>query len=141
MTTPAFTPLIYSELTVGRPDFISLAERCELLTQILLDCQPGEDTAAVCRCLAAWLDALSVALDNSMSDFRVVQLTAATLSGSAGEWLSDDSALQCDYCRALNQALLLLPANEQAHRPLRGLLHDVVGYMTEELKAPRFCQA
>ncbi|KFC09173.1 hypothetical protein GTGU_01112 [Trabulsiella guamensis ATCC 49490] len=52
-----------------------------------------------------------------------------------------DSATQCDYCRALNQALILLPKNEQVQIPLRGLLHDVVGFMAGELKAPRFCQA
>ncbi|WP_155484037.1 hypothetical protein [Trabulsiella odontotermitis] len=48
MTRP-LTLLIYSELTVRHPDFIDLAERCELLPQILLDCQYAEDAAPVCR--------------------------------------------------------------------------------------------
>lgn len=140
MTKP-FTPLIYSELTVRHPDFIDLAERCELLTQILLDCQYAEDAAPVCRCLAAYLDALYDSLDETMADFRVMQLTTESLPQSSDEWLNADSATQCDYCRALNQALILLPKNEQVQFPLRGLLHDVVGFMAGELKAPRFCQA
>jgi hypothetical protein len=40
----------YSELSLN-PDLPTLAERCKLLTEILLDCKSLPQTQPVCRCL------------------------------------------------------------------------------------------
>ncbi|EKS7398791.1 type I-F CRISPR-associated protein Cas7f/Csy3 [Enterobacter roggenkampii] len=46
---------LYSELSLN-PDLPTLAERCKLLTEILLDCKSLPQTQPVCRCLGAWLE-------------------------------------------------------------------------------------
>ena len=49
-----FTQL-YTELSLN-PDLPTLAERCKLLTEILLDCKSLPQTQPVCRCLGAYLE-------------------------------------------------------------------------------------
>lgn len=130
-------PQLYSELTVGHPDFINLAERCELLTQILLDCETAEQTRPVCRCLVVYLKALRGALDETMSEVRISELTTAAAQLAGGNWLNIDSETQCEYCDAVTRVLLHIH-DPQDSQTLSGLLHDLVSVMTAELKAPRF---
>ena len=133
-------PQLYSELTVGKPDFIDLAERCELLTQILLDCDTPEQTRPVCRCLSAYLVAMRVALNDTMSNFRVLELTASESAEEAQSWFITDSETQCGYCQSVTQSLL--KENEAKNAgTLSGLLHDLVSFMVADLKAPRFIAA
>ena len=46
---------LYSELSLN-PNLPTLAERCNLLTEILLDCHSLPQTQPVCRCLGAYLE-------------------------------------------------------------------------------------
>ena len=133
-------PQLYSELTVGKPDFINLAERCELLTQILLDCHTPEQTRPVCRCLSAYLEALRAAMDDAMSELRVLELTTNEPVTEEQGWFVSDSETQCDYCQSVTQSLLKEHEAEHAET-LSGLLHDLVSFMSAELKAPRFTTA
>jgi hypothetical protein len=64
--------LLYSELSLN-PDLPTLAERCKLLTEILLDCKSLPQTQPVCRCLRAWLEDVKSSLTESMRDFQVVE--------------------------------------------------------------------
>ncbi|WP_333473758.1 hypothetical protein [Leclercia adecarboxylata] len=66
---------LYSELELSTPDLSTLAARCNLLTEILVDCDSLPQTQPVCRCLAAYLDAFSAELAKSMTDFRVLMRT------------------------------------------------------------------
>lgn len=136
-TTHEIIPQLYSELTVGHPDFIDLAERCELLTQILLDCQSVAQYQPVCRCLVAYLDALKHALSENMSEMCILELTANEAPEQQQAWLTADSDVQCDYCHATAISLMQTTQEPNAET-LAGLLHDLVSYMTYELKAPRF---
>lgn len=65
-----FTQL-YTELSLN-PDLPTLAERCKLLTEILLDCKSLPPTQPVCRCLGAYLEEMKTGLTESMRDFQVV---------------------------------------------------------------------
>ncbi|MCX9061367.1 hypothetical protein NLN94_10505 [Citrobacter portucalensis] len=136
-----FCPHFYTELSCNKLDFINLAERCELLTQILLDCENVQQMRPIFRCLGAYLDALQQSLNESMSDFRVAELTVAESLPEFDSWLLDDSFLQCQYCQALNQALLKSTLSHSINFVLAGLLHQLVSYMTKELKLPRFVLA
>ncbi len=63
---------LYSELSLN-PDLPTLAERCNLLTEILLDCHSLPQTQPVCRCLGAYLEVVKTGLAESMRDFQVVE--------------------------------------------------------------------
>ncbi len=60
---------LYTELSLN-PDLPTLAERCKLLTEILLDCKSLPQTQPVCRCLGAYLEEVKSGLTESMRDFR-----------------------------------------------------------------------
>jgi len=130
-------PELYSELNFGTPDVIDLAERCELLAQILLDCRTIEQYQPVCRCLIAYLDALKPALNETLSDLRIIELTVDEMPPETKEWLLVDSDTQCDYCMVTAYSLLQTTDKADA-ATTAGLLHDLVCYMGDELKAPRF---
>lgn len=138
--THEIIPQLYSELTEGNPDFIDLAERCELLTQILLDCKTLAQYQPVCRCLISYLGALKHALEDDMSDLRILELTVDHELPEEQGWLMADSDIQCAYCHVT--AVSLLKTHDEADAAtLAGLLYDLVSYMTDELKAPRFTTA
>ena len=62
----------YSELSLN-PDLPTLAQRCKLLTEILLDCKSLPQTQPVCRCLGAYLEEVKTGLTESMRDFQIVE--------------------------------------------------------------------
>lgn len=66
---------LYSELSLS-PDLPTLAKRCKLLTEILLDCKSLPQTQPVCRCLGAYLEEVKTGLTESMRDFQVSQQRA-----------------------------------------------------------------
>ena len=63
---------LYSELELNTPDLATLAARCNLLTEILVDCDSLPQTQPIARCLAAYLEAFNAELEKSMTDFRVL---------------------------------------------------------------------
>lgn len=62
----------HSELSLS-PDLPILAERCKLLTEILLDCKSPPQTQPVCRCLSAYLEEVKTGLTESRRDFQIVE--------------------------------------------------------------------
>ncbi|EMR6448920.1 hypothetical protein WJU70_001163 [Enterobacter cloacae] len=97
---------LYSELSHS-PDLPTLAKRCTLLTEILLDCKSLPQTQPVCRCLGAYLEEVKTGLIESMRDFQVVEFEDDAEQPRQKEWLLEDTETKCDYCRALNHVLLV----------------------------------
>ncbi|WP_446028374.1 hypothetical protein [Lelliottia amnigena] len=60
---------IYSEISFKSLDLPVLAERCNLLTEMLLDCRSLSQMQPICRCLSVYLDALQREVATSMIDF------------------------------------------------------------------------
>ncbi|CAI9411472.1 Uncharacterised protein [Lelliottia amnigena] len=60
---------LYSELSLNNFDLPVLAERCNLLTEMLLDCRSLSQMQPICRCLSVYLDALQREVATSMIDF------------------------------------------------------------------------
>lgn len=133
-----YNPASYSELSVNNPDFIDLAERCELLSQIILDAQDSESITPVLRCLATYLHRLGLSLEEDMSCQRVAELTDAGALPPSNSAIFADSDLQCEYCQALTTLLIRNVCSLEEREILVGLLHDLVSAMAFELKAPRF---
>ncbi|MBB1201038.1 hypothetical protein EGM70_12115 [Enterobacteriaceae bacterium 89] len=133
-----YNPALYSELSVGNPDFIDLAERCELLSQIIVDANETETIAPVLRCLSSYLHKLSVSLEEDMSELRIIELTTEKVMASSRQWIFADSDLQCEYCQALTLLLMRNNYRDNEREVLTGLLHDLISFMTYELKEPRF---
>ena len=133
-----YNPALYSELSVGSPDFIDLAERCELLSQIIVDAHETETIAPVLRCLSCYLHKLSLSLEEDMSDLRIVELTSENKIALPKQWIFADSDQQCEYCQALTSLLMCNTSQSGERAVLTGLLHDLISYMTLELKEPRF---
>ena len=83
----------YSELSLN-PDLPTLAERCKLLTEILLDCKSLPQTQPVCRCLGAWLEEVKTRLAESMRDFQVVEYEEEADQPRHKEWLLEDTEIK-----------------------------------------------
>ena len=128
---------LYSELSLN-PDFPALVERCNLLTEILLDCHSLPQTQPVCRCLGAYLDVVKTELAESMSDFRVVEFDDEAERPKGNEWLLEDTEIKCDYCRALNHVLLVSHFDREMLPHLTGLLHDITHSMATDVAAPEY---
>lgn len=125
---------LYSELSQTIPDLPTLAERCKLLAEILLDCHSLPQTQPVSRCFAAYLDILQAELTESMADFHIVELSEEEAPKPKG-WFLEDTETQCNYCRALNHVLLISHFDRDMLPHLTGLLHDMTHMMAEGLVA------
>lgn len=126
---------LYSELSLN-PDLPTLAERCNLLTEILLDCHSLPQTQPVCRCLEAYLEVVKTGLAESMRDFQVVEFEDEAEQPRQKEWLLEDTETKCDYCRALNHVLLVSHFDRDMLPHLTGLLHDIAHSMAADVVAP-----
>ncbi|MDU4840155.1 MAG: hypothetical protein E6X49_03275 [Leclercia adecarboxylata] len=136
MTNENNVAQLYSELEISTPDLSTLAARCNLLTEILVDCNSLPQTQPVCRCLAAYLDAFKSELAKSMTDFRVLDEDEIPPSHKQ-EWLLDSTEAQCDYCRALNHVLLVSHFDRDMLPHLTGLLHEISHAMLADLTVVR----
>ncbi|MDK9355893.1 hypothetical protein QQF54_11935 [Lelliottia sp. V106_10] len=135
MNTETSVNPIYSELSQDIPDLPTLAERCKLLAEILLDCNSLPQTQPVARCFAAYLDILQAELEKSMADFRVVEISDEQEQPEPRGWFLEDTETQCNYCRALNHVLLISHFDRDMLPHLTGLLHDMTHMMAEGLVA------
>lgn len=125
----------YSELSLS-PDLPALAERCKLLTEILLDCKSLPQTQPVCRCLAAYLDEVKTGLTESMCDAQRVEEEEEPDHPGRKAWLAEDTDTKCDYCRALNHVLLISHFDCDMLPHLTGLLHNIMHSMANDLIPP-----
>jgi len=126
---------LYSELSL-KPDLPTLVERCNLLTEILLDCKSLPQTQPVCRCLGAYLEEVKTGLTESMSDFQIIEFEEEAEEPQQKEWLLEDTETKCDYCRALNHVLLISHFDRDMLPHLTGLLHDITHSMAVDIVAP-----
>ena len=134
MENQSYSPF-YSELshTTALPTH---AERCKLLSEILLDCKSLPQTQPVCRCLGAYLEEMKTGLTESMRDFQVVEFENAAEEPRQKEWLLEDTETKCDYCRALNHVLLVSHFDRVMLPHLTGLLHDFTHSMAADVVSP-----
>lgn len=126
---------LYTEFSLN-PDLPILAERCQLLTEILVDCKSLPQTQPVCRCLGAYLEEVKSGLTESMRDFQVVEFEGEAEQPRQKEWLLEDTETKCDYCRALNHVLLVSHFDRDMLPHLTGLLHDIAHSMAADVVAP-----
>lgn len=136
MNTETSINSLYSELSDLTPDLPTLAERCNLLTEILLDCNSLPQIQPVCRCLNAYLEVVKRELTESMNDFYVVESDEEPEQPKKREWLLEETDVKCDYCRALNHVLLVSHFDRDMLAHLTGLLHDITHDMVNDLAAP-----
>ncbi|GDX04174.1 hypothetical protein [Buttiauxella sp. A111] len=119
-------------------DVIDLAERCELLTDVLIDCNNPAECAALCHHLNAHLDALKENLEKPLSPGRIEQLSVNSPSDfPESHWLADSDDL-CDYCQVVTQMLLCHSLPLKTAHTLTGLLMRLVNTLVDDLKTPRF---
>ena len=127
---------LYTELSLN-PDLPTLAQRCTLLAEILLDCKSLPQTQPVCRCLGAYLEEVKSGLTESMRDFQVVEFEDEAEQPRRKEWLLEDTETKCDYCRALNHVLMVANFDGDMLPHITGLLHDITHSMVADVVAPR----
>lgn len=135
MTIESNNSSLYSELTC-KPDLLALAERCNLLTEILTDCNSLPQIQPICRCLDAYLSVVKQELAESMSDFYVVESDEEPELPKKREWLLEETDVKCDYCRALNHVLLVSHFDRDMLPHLTGLLHDITHDLVGDLVTP-----
>lgn len=110
-----------------------LALRCNLLTEILLDCSTLSQVKPLCRCLGSYLEVLKRELDASMGDFYIVGTDDAHDTPQPKGWLLEDTQTLCDYSRALNHLLLVSQCDRDMLPHLTGLLHDITHALADDL--------
>ena len=135
MTIESNNSSLYSELTC-KPDLLALAERCNLLTEILTDCNSLPQIQPICRCLDVYLSVVKQELAESMSDFYVVESDEEPELPKKREWLLEETDVKCDYCRALNHVLLVSHFDRDMLPHLTGLLHDITHDLVDDLVTP-----
>ncbi|AYN30071.1 hypothetical protein D8682_25670 [Buttiauxella sp. 3AFRM03] len=119
-------------------DIIDLAERCELLTDILIDSENPAECAALCNYVYAHIEAIKENLDKPLSAARIEQLSVDDPSEfPEAKWLADNDDL-CDYCLAVARALLCRSLPLKTMQQLNGLLMRLVNALVDDLKTPRF---
>lgn len=119
-------------------DIIDLAERCELLTDILIDSENPAECVALCNYVYAHIEAIKENLDKPLSAARIEQLSVDDPSEFPdAKWLADSDDL-CDYCQAVARAMLCRSLPLKATQQLNGLLMRLVNALVDDLKTPRF---
>lgn len=162
--TPLYDLPLYTELNHGTPGSLALAERCELLSEILLDSESLLAAHSVLRGLLAYLDTLHYQLLVSMSascnttegEYETdktqqnagrdpAMASASTTAIPIGDsvlvlpepgWQPETVSL-CHYCATLASQLLLLPreSTDEHVSGLVGLLYELVALLVEELRS------
>lgn len=119
-------------------DIIDLAERCELLTDILIDSENPAECAALCHHLYAHIEAIKENLDKPLSAARIEQLSVDDPSEFPEAQSFADSDDLCDYCQAVTRVLLCHALPFKTLQQLNGLLMRLVNALVDDLKTPRF---
>lgn len=128
------TTYFYSELS-SDISIADLIERCELLTQILMDDETTQSSKAIYRCLGAYLEVLNKSLKLSMADFIIINDDSNDCNFGAGDFFFDSSDLQCEYCQAINHVLVSYDCSDALQKSLNGLLHDLMLDMSLDIKS------
>lgn len=119
-------------------DVIDLAERCELLTDILIDSENPAECAVLFQYLYAYLDALKDNLDKPLPKSRIEQLSVNDPSEFPESQSFADSDDLCDYSQAITRIMLCHTLPLATTQILSGLLMRLVNTLVDDLKTPRF---
>ncbi|TKI05787.1 hypothetical protein [Martelella alba] len=136
-TTPTSVHALLSHAIRSTTDFITLAEHCDRLSEALLECHDDALCQALLTRLSQGLALLRPALDAPLPPNLIESLTVDELPTTA-PCFEPDSDLLCEYCQILAQLL-----EEKDYRPEReplfkGLLFELMNYLSGELRAPRW---
>lgn len=123
-------------------DIIDLAERCELLADILIDSENPAECKVLCQHLYAHLEALKENLDKPLPAARIEQLSVNHPSEFPASQEFADSDDLCDYSQAITRVLISHTQPLATTQLLSGLLMRLVNTLVDDLKTPRFlCQS
>ncbi|WP_158781734.1 hypothetical protein [Pantoea sp. BAV 3049] len=136
-TRPEFIHL--SPLTSGM-DFIDLAEYNERLVSVLMETDISAERFAIYEKIAGSLEHLQLAFDEPVPDYRLPQLTAAEVTDFHNTAFVAEPEIITRYCRALTQILRNRAADSDTQEVLTELLFDLVSFLVEDLKAPRYIE-
>ncbi|HKM97894.1 MAG TPA: hypothetical protein VJY99_14540 [Buttiauxella sp.] len=122
-------------------DIIDLAERCELLTDILIDSENPAECAALCNYVYAHIEAIKENLDKPLSAERIEQLSVNDPSEFPEPVIFADSDDLCDYSQAITRILLCHTLPLATTQVLSGLLMRLMNTLVDDLKKPRFLRS
>ncbi|WP_213991171.1 hypothetical protein [Sodalis sp. dw_96] len=126
-------PLPFSSAT----DFTVLADYCEHYAESLLENSDPAQRQGLCCRLAACLDLLQPTLEDPIPPHLIDSLTVDDLPLTSPRF-EPDSDLLCGYCLVLVRLLTERVVLPQMEKILTGLLFDLVSYLADELRAPRW---
>jgi len=118
-------------------DFTSLAHACEQAAAALLESDNAPQREALCNGLIARLTLLRGTLNDPIPEHLVASLTTDHLPPIRPHFEPESEQL-ADYCTALTQVLSNGDVALDIERALTGLLFDLVTYLAEDLRSPRF---
>ncbi len=136
------TPLTQTHPLLSIPfsaatDFTELAGYCELFAETLLESDDPALRMALCGRLSACIALLRSTLDEPVPHHLAESLTVDILP-EVSLGIDPDSELLCDYCLAVTELLTGGALSRERERTLAGLLAELVWYLADGLKAPRW---
>ncbi|WNN53250.1 hypothetical protein RIN66_04085 [Hafnia alvei] len=118
-------------------DFTVLAEHCETFAETLIDTDDPTLKMALCGRLNACLTLLHPTLLDPIPPHLIESLTVDKLPVTTPRFEPDCTEL-CHYCLALTQTLAGQGFSSETDKHLSGLLYELIGYFSAEMKAPRW---
>ncbi|WLS79047.1 hypothetical protein Q3V30_00575 [Erwinia pyri] len=135
---PSFDTLLKIPLGTTM-DLFQILDCCQNLVDTLIDTSDNNSRMALCGRLYAALKVLEVVLKAPLPAYLIERLTVEIAEAEGYHCpLSTDSETLRQYCAALTLLLLQRQQSPEQEEQIAGLLYELIGVLTEDLKAPRF---
>ncbi|WHP31493.1 hypothetical protein QMG90_00645 [Trabulsiella odontotermitis] len=134
------TTQTYSLFTVPfnhTTDFTELADNCERFADVLIESDDEAEKMALCGRLSACLALLHPTLREPIPDYLKASLTVDDLPTHTPAFMPEIDQLSV-WCQSLTQLLMSGSLATTQVRVLGELLHELVCYFADTLKAPRW---
>jgi hypothetical protein len=134
------TTQTYSLFTVPfnhTTDFTELADNCERFADVLIESDDDAEKMALCGRLSACLALLHPTLHEPIPDYLKASLTVDDLPTHTPAFTPEIDQLSV-WCQSLTQLLMSGSLATAQARVLGELLHELVCYFADTLKAPRW---
>ncbi|MGK0702807.1 hypothetical protein ACSFCW_04825 [Yokenella regensburgei] len=135
--TPTQTFSVFTLPFNHATDFTELADNCEHFANVLVESTDATEKMALCGRLSACLALLHPTLHDPVPEYLHASLTVDNLPAHLPAFKPEIDQLSV-WCQSLTQLLMSGSLSVRQASALEDLLHELVRYFAETLKAPRW---
>ncbi|TCL07322.1 hypothetical protein [Sodalis ligni] len=136
-TIPTQNRALFSSPLSSTTDFTVLTNHCEQFAEILLESSNPAQRQLLCAKMAHCLALLQSTMGNPIPPHLVERLTVDEPPSSSPRF-EPESDLLCEYCQVLVRLLTDRTISQDMEPTIIGLLFELVNYLADELRAPRW---